>query len=456
MKALTPRSRSRRRIHVLGAAVLVAGALAAPAVADTVDEAPPARRAQRAAAAENVILLIGDGMADSEITLARNYTVGAAGRLHLDRLPMTGSYTTYAVDSDKRPVYVTDSAASASGWATGHKTVNGRISKAPDTDRPLPTILEIAQRNGLATGSVTTAALTDATPAAIAAHATDRSCQGPSDMARCPADTLANGGPGSIAEQSVARRVDVLLGGGKKRFDQVITDGRYKGMTVTELARREGYQVVNDARQLKGVQPGRPVLGLFAPGTVPVEWTGTLAAVGGTPPQRCVTRNPKRPAGTPSLEEQTRKALALLEAKQQGTGKGFFLQVEGASIDKQAHDADPCGQIGELAAFDRAVKTACAYAAEHPDTLVIATGDHAHATQIVPVEANPPGLSATLVTDEGRRMKVSYGTNAAADGQEHSGVQVRLAGQGPYASRLLKVTDQTELFTTIRDALRLR
>ena len=29
--------------------------------------------------ARNVILLIGDGMGDSEITIARNYTVGAGG-----------------------------------------------------------------------------------------------------------------------------------------------------------------------------------------------------------------------------------------------------------------------------------------------------------------------------------------------------------------------------------------
>lgn len=34
-----------------------------------------------------MLLFIGDGMGDSEITIARNYAVGAAGRLNLDRCP---------------------------------------------------------------------------------------------------------------------------------------------------------------------------------------------------------------------------------------------------------------------------------------------------------------------------------------------------------------------------------
>ncbi|GCD36526.1 alkaline phosphatase [Streptomyces chrestomyceticus JCM 4735] len=458
------RLRLSRRSVITGAAVVLATAAAVPAGAAAFGTADQAERAVRGGAAKNVILLIGDGMGDSEITLARDYTVGAAGRLNMDKFPMTGAYTTYAVDKNKKPDYVTDSAASGSGWATGHKTVNGRISKTPDTDKALPTILELAQRNGYATGSVTTAELTDATPAVLASHATDRSCQGPADMAKCPTDKISKGGPGSIAEQSVNHKVDVLLGGGKQRFDQKITEGPYKGLTVAEQARKLGYQVVTDRdalKRVKSVAGGKPVLGLFAPGNVPVEWTGKPAAVGGTDPQRCTTANPQRPQGTPALDEQAAKAIQLLEKKQKaqrghGRDKGFFLQVEGASIDKQDHAADPCGQIGETAAFDRAVKVARDYAAKHPDTLVVTTADHGHSSQIVPLDAQPPGLSSTLVTDEGGKLKVNYSTNTPGKSQEHTGTQVRIAAQGPQAYRVLGVTDQTELFTTIRTALRLR
>ncbi|MFH8344746.1 alkaline phosphatase [Streptomyces sp. NPDC018045] len=458
------RLRLSRRGVITGAAVVLATAAAVPAGAAAFGSEDQAERAVRGGAAKNVILLIGDGMGDSEITLARDYTVGAAGRLNMDKFPMTGTYTTYAVDRHKKPDYVTDSAASGSGWATGHKTVNGRISKTPDTDKALPTILELAQRNGYATGSVTTAELTDATPAVLASHATDRSCQGPADMAKCPTDKIGKGGPGSIAEQSVNHKVDVLLGGGKQRFDQKITEGPYQGMTVAEQARKLGYQVVTDRdglKRVKSVAHGKPVLGLFAPGNVPVEWTGKPAAVGGTDPQRCTTSNPQRPAGTPALDEQAAKAIHLLEKKQKaqrghGRDKGFFLQVEGASIDKQDHAADPCGQIGETAAFDRAVKVARDYAAKHPDTLVVTTADHGHSSQIVPLEASPPGLSSTLVTDEGGKLKVNYSTNTPGKSQEHTGTQVRIAAQGPQAYRVLGVTDQTQLFATIRGALRLR
>jgi len=47
-----------------------------------------------------VLLFIVDGMGDSAITIARNYAVGAAGRLTMDRLPLTGAYTTYALQED--------------------------------------------------------------------------------------------------------------------------------------------------------------------------------------------------------------------------------------------------------------------------------------------------------------------------------------------------------------------
>lgn len=456
-----PRLSRRRLIAAASVAAATAVAVTVTASAGASDTKDQAQRAIKGGKAKNVILLIGDGMGDSEITLARDYTVGANGRLNMDRFPLTGSYTTYAVHKDGSPDYVTDSAASGSGWATGVKTVNGRISKTPGTDKAVPTILELAQKRGYATGSVTTAELTDATPAVLAAHATDRSCQGPADMAKCPTDTIAKGGPGSIAEQSVNHKVDVLLGGGRQRFDQKVTDGKYKGLTVTQQAKKLGYQVVtNDGelKKVKSVKNGKPVLGLFAPGNVPVEWTGKGAAKGGTEPQRCTTSNPGRPAGTPALKDQASKAIKLLEAKQKSGGnkQGFFLQIEGASIDKQDHAADPCGQIGETAAFDRAVKVARDYAAKHPDTLVVTTADHAHTSQIVPLEAQPPGLSSTLVTNEGQQLKVNYSTNTPGQSQEHTGTQVRIAAQGPQAYRVLGVTNQTDLFTTVREALRLR
>src|SRR3954451_11490415 len=153
---MTP-TRTRRTRAVVA---LAAASLAVPAVAVAsgahVNNTHAAKKAIQGGKARNVVLLIGDGMGDSEITIARNYVKGAAGRLALDTLPLTGAYTTYAVRKDDPtvPDYVTDSAASGTGWSTGHKSYNGAISVTPE-GKPVPTILELAKRAGFRTGDVT-------------------------------------------------------------------------------------------------------------------------------------------------------------------------------------------------------------------------------------------------------------------------------------------------------------
>ena len=69
----------------------------------------------------NVILIIGDGMDDVQVTIARNYLVGASGRLTLDSLPVRSTAQVLTVDEENPslPVYVADSANSATSIATG-------------------------------------------------------------------------------------------------------------------------------------------------------------------------------------------------------------------------------------------------------------------------------------------------------------------------------------------------
>ncbi len=421
---------------------------------DVGDRTAALREQVTSGSARNIILFIGDGMGDSEITIARNYAVGAAGRLAMDTLASTGAYTTYAVQENApdRPTYVTDSAASGTAWATGSKTSNGRISTAAGSDRDLETVLEIARRRGYRTGNVTTAELTDATPAVLAAHVANRSCQGPADMAACPLDRKSAGGPGSIAEQEIEHDVDVLLGGGASRFEQT-TDS---GQSVVQLARSRGYGLVRNAVDLEKAQPGRRLLGLFAPGTMTTEWTGAEALPypsNVARPQTCVVDH--RPADQPSLAAMTTRAIALLARAP--NVPGFFLQVEGASIDKEDHVANPCGQIGETIAFDRAIKVGLDYARTHRDTLVIVTADHAHSSQIVPVPSDggaPPGLISVLMTADRAPMAVSYGTSRYHQSQQHTGAQVRIAAEGPHAASVVGVTDQTDLFRLMVQALR--
>ncbi|HKN55067.1 MAG TPA: alkaline phosphatase, partial [Amycolatopsis sp.] len=199
--------------------------------ASTGDRTQEVRHAIQGGKARNVILFLGDGMGDSEITIARNYARGAAGRLNMDTFPLTGAYTTYAVakGDPAKPDYVTDSAASGTGWATGTKTYNGAIS-VDAYGNSIPTILELAKRNGYRTGDVTTAEVQDATPAVLGAHVVSRDCKGPDETtAKCAVNAKENGGAGSIAEQLVQTRPDVLLGGGAKYFAQKVKAGPFTG-----------------------------------------------------------------------------------------------------------------------------------------------------------------------------------------------------------------------------------
>ncbi|WP_370942567.1 alkaline phosphatase [Amycolatopsis sp. cg5] len=460
MASLLAGRRKWLAVGALGASLVAVAPIASAQpddmrVASAGDRTQDVRNEIRGGAARNVILFIGDGMGHQEITAARNYERGAAGRLAMDELPLTGDYTTYAVEKNNpsKPDYVTDSAASGTGWATGTKTYNGAIS-VDAYGNPVPTILELAKRSGLRTGDVTTAEVQDATPAVLGSHVINRDCKGPVETtAKCAVNAKENGGAGSISEQLVQTKPDVLLGGGAKYFNQKVTAGKFKDKTPLDQAKAAGYQVVKTADELGAVRKGKPVLGLFADGNMPTNWVGPLAKQGGTPPSRC-TANPALPKTQPKLADQTRKALELLNDRR--ADKGFFLQVEGASIDKQDHAADPCGQIGETIDFDAAVAAGMAFARSNPDTLVLVTADHGHTSQIVPNGQATPGQTATLVTNEGANITINYATAFPGSSMEHTGTQVRIAGYGPQAANIVGLTNQTDVFGTLKRALRLR
>src|SRR3954469_4446697 len=281
--------------------------------------------------AKHVIFFLGDGMGTQEITAARYYQYGAAGRMNVDRLPFTGFQTTWSVKPGTAPYlpdYDPDSASTGTMWATGQKTIDERISQGPSTalnvpGRNLQTVLERAQRAGMRTGNVSTAEITDATPAVLDSHISLRGCQAPKDMTACPQETKAAGGPGSIAEQTVDHGVDVVLGGGQGRFNPAGGPiaggkdngraGRDTGRTVEQSAARQGYKEVTTAQSLAAVsQSDLPVLGLFNAGNMTTEWTGPIAPRGdGVPAHKCITTN--RPTNEPSLADMTRKAISLLD-----------------------------------------------------------------------------------------------------------------------------------------------
>ncbi|MEM8601914.1 MAG: alkaline phosphatase [Bacteroidota bacterium] len=318
--------------------VLVSGLLvgfSAPAAqaqpADT--QTPPPR---------NLIVLIPDGFGPTSQTMAREYLHEIEGRdLVLDRI-LTGAVRTYASDSR-----VTDSAASATAYASGVKTYNGAIGL--DTTRaPVATLLEAAEARGMATGLVATSRITHATPAAFSAHVPQRSMEL------------------EIAAQMLDQGIEVILGGGRPFFLPPDNNTGYPGRrddgrNLIAEARGRGYTVALDragfnafsAVPLGGDDTAPPVLGLFNDSHLAYE----------------IDRNPQQ---EPSLAEMTGFALAHLSTDPDG----FFLMVEGSRIDHAGHGNDPIGHLHDIIAFDEAVAMALAFAEDRGETLIVVMADH--------------------------------------------------------------------------------
>src|SRR4029077_6707159 len=96
------------------------------------------------------------------------------------------------------------------------------------------------------------------------------------------------------------------------------------------------------------------------------------------------------------------------------------------------------------------------FARTHPQTLLVVTGDHGHAGQIVgtPTDLDhPSGLISALKTNEGSTLVLSYATNAYHRSQDHTGTQIRIAAMGPQAGNVLGVINQTDLFGILSRAV---
>jgi len=445
-----------------------------------------AQETAEASSPANVILIIGDGMDDQQITIARNYLEGAAGRLALDTLPHRGAVQVLTIENqvDGAPVYVADSANTATSLATGKVTSRGRIATSAGDDRDLTTLLELAAAKGLATGIVTTSSITDATPASFMAHISARVCESPVAMQNvtirnipvgdCSPDLKSNGGPGSISEQIAASPVTVVLGGGLKHFTP---KAEGSDQTVIEQAQQAGFNVISKSSELASVASAERSLGLFASSHLPVRLRGAEGREAQAPdpsllnhvhkylgdvtlPAPMVCEPEPDYGNTPSLQAMTDAALARLS---RDTDRGFFLMIESASIDKKSHERRPCGSIGEVEQLDEALQSSLAFAQRHPRTLVIVTADHAQAAQLIPskslfaaypVPIFSPGMIARITTPEGGLMTINYATNNFAY-EEHTGATVPLAGNQLARDLVPGYTTQPELHSIMLQHLQL-
>jgi alkaline phosphatase len=330
-----------------------------------------------AARARNIILFLGDGLSAAHRTaariLARGVTRGKAdGPLEMDRLPVTGQVTTFSLNS-----VITDSSPGMAAYVTGHKSSNNQEGVYPDNtpdpfDNPrveyVGEFLRRVRGPGFNVGIVTTADVTDATPGSNAVH------------------TAARGAAFEIAARFFDERstngVTVLMGGGRANFLPKEKGGRRgdRRDLVTSY-QQQGYRYVTDASGLRTLLEAATappaVLGLFHSSHMSVAFDKVGA---GRYSLELAAEANAALRDQPMLDDMTRLALRSLATH---SSEGFFLMVEGASIDKQSHAVDPERSIWDVIELDNAVGAALEFAERTNtdadpanDTLVIVTADH--------------------------------------------------------------------------------
>ncbi|TCS40403.1 alkaline phosphatase [Reinekea marinisedimentorum] len=293
----------------------------------------------QADAPKYVFYMIGDGLSSAQRQVAEYYAQGQQNNpdyhLAINTLPVTGIITTQSSNS-----LVTDSAAAGTALATGMKTDNGVISLTPD-GKELSTLLEGAEKQGKATGLITTTRLTHATPAVFATKNSNRNAEN------------------EIAVDYLDSGVDFLAGGGYRNFINGEGSKRTDDRNLVDEFANNGYQTFIGADATGSflshkAKNGEQVLALFSQSHLPYA----IDRIEGE---------------TPSLAQMTEKGIELLAKDKDG----FFLMVEGGRIDHAAHANDVAGVIGDTIAFDNAVKAAIEFYHQHPkDTLIVVVGDH--------------------------------------------------------------------------------
>ncbi|MDR3353517.1 MAG: alkaline phosphatase [Synergistaceae bacterium] len=309
--------------------------------------------------AKNVILFIGDGMGLASRQIARILSKGITNGKYDGFLDMellrdgTALINTSGYDS-----LVTDSANSASAYATGHKSVVNAMGVYENSDPdPLAhpkveNISELVKRTrGMSVGLVTTSNITDATPAAMVAHTRRRAEQN------------------FIAGELL--KADVVLGGGSRQFlpKSVAGSKRKDDRNLIEEFKAKGYDFASDRAELAASKGGK-ILGLFGLDNMNVYL------------DREILKDPEVLGGLtnqPNLMEMTEKAIDILSKNE----NGFFLMVEGACIDKQLHAMDWERSAYDTIEFDKAIAVARRFAEKDGSTLIISTADHSHGISIV-------------------------------------------------------------------------
>ena len=304
----------------------------------------------------NVILVIGDGMGINHMSLPIYMRIAenSIEKTYFEKILNEGSCGITL----NNPVggLVAGSATSATSIATGVQSYLEVVSV--DTNGfSIQTSLELAKESNYSTAIITDAGITDGTPAAFYAHSYNRDLEN------------------SIVEQLINTKIDIIFGGGAKRFipnGTMVKDYKYFSDSDSRFnansARKDdknlltefednGYKIISNKTDLLNLDDNTDrVLGLFAPG-------GLSAAI---------DRDDEE-TGEPSLVNMAEKTIKILKNKK----RNYFMMIEAGRIDWEAHDNDAGAVYRAMEEMNDILKVCYdEYRKGKKNTLLIFTADH--------------------------------------------------------------------------------
>lgn len=280
-----------------------------------------------------IFYFIGDGMGPSHVLGTELYlgemqgVIGRPQKLCFTQFPESAFVTTYSATNG-----VTDSAASGTALATGHKSYNGAIGVDSDTVPVYSVAVDLAEK-GMAIGIATSVPINHATPAAFYAHNVDR-----------------NNYP-QIATWMEKANFDFYAGGDVRCNNNQEREDIYKS------AEKNGYTIVRGFDDFKKRGDKAEKMMLFQE-NVAIELPYAI----------------NRNDNDLTLAQITEAGIDFLSDK---SDKGFFMMIEGGKIDYAAHNDDGATVFQEVLDLNEAVKVALEFYNKHKDeTLIIVTADH--------------------------------------------------------------------------------
>ena len=395
----------------------------------------------------SVIILSGDGMGAQQRTAIQYAQYGLDKRQPMDALPYAGLLDTIPAG----PVAVTDSAAGATAWAIGKKTINGYTGLGPDLKR-VPTLIDIANAQGKSTALVNDHDITNATLAAFGGPVENRDWK------------IA------IAKKMIHNnKVDVLMGGTEKYWypkgeegmipDKIPGEDVGEGKeNLVEQAQGQGYQYAYDRDTVSGLTGPQ-----------------ALAIVQDSAKRRWVEEKgykyKKDPHYVP-VKDLVTKALEILGQNP----NGFFMAIESDDLDSAGHEHDLKNVLQSGRTVNQVVNAIQEYRKVNPNVLLIVTADHETGGMTIedakgetntnsdgddPIPywsnkaRNNAGPNGEVPTRSGpvkikgtnRRFKADWTT------PEHTGGMVPVTAVGPLAEKMTGVHQNTHVFDVANEAL---